>query len=101
MTLYVGTSGFAYKEWKGRFYPKDLRPKQMLRYYSEHFRAVESNYTFTRMPTASVLEGWSGDVPTDFKFALKVPQRITHFRRLKGVTDLTAQFLDVAGTLKR
>src|SRR6476620_8642415 len=53
------------------------------------------------MPTASVLEGWSGDVPTDFKFALKVPQRITHFRRLKGVTALTAQFLDVAGTLKR
>jgi uncharacterized protein YecE (DUF72 family) len=101
MNLYVGTSGFAYKEWKGSFYPKDLPAKQMLRYYGEHFRTVESNYTFTRMPTASVLEGWAGEVPTDFKFALKVPQQITQFRRLKGVDDLTAQFLEAAGTLKR
>jgi len=101
MNLYVGTSGFAYKEWKGSFYPKDLPARQMLRYYAEHFRTVESNYTFTRMPTASVLDGWAGEVPTDFKFALKFPRSITQFRRLKDVDGLTAQFLEAAGTLKR
>ena len=59
MNLYVGTSGYSYKEWKGTFYPKDLPAKQMLRYYGERFRTVEINNTFYRMPTASVLEAWA------------------------------------------
>ena len=50
MNLYVGTSGFSYKEWKGSFYPKELPDKQMLHYYGEHFRTVEINNTFYRMP---------------------------------------------------
>ena len=53
MKLYVGTSGYSYKEWKGTFYPKDLPAQQMLRYYGEHFRTVEINYTFRRLPTAA------------------------------------------------
>jgi uncharacterized protein YecE (DUF72 family) len=68
MTLYVGTSGFSYKEWKGSFYPKDLPSGQMLRFYGERFRAVEINSTFKRLPTSSVLEAWAGAVPEDFKF---------------------------------
>ena len=48
MNLYVGTSGYSYKEWKGSFYPKDLPAKQMLRYYGERFRTVEINSTFHR-----------------------------------------------------
>src|SRR5215203_3895593 len=64
MNFYVGTSGYAYKEWKGSFYPDDLPAKQMLRYYGERFRSVEVNYTFTRMPTAALLEGWARLVPT-------------------------------------
>jgi uncharacterized protein YecE (DUF72 family) len=101
MNLYVGTSGYAYKEWKGSFYPTDLPAKQMLRYYGEHFRTVESNYTFRRMPSASVLEEWAGEVPSDFKFVLKAPQRVTHIKRLKDVADPVAQFLEVAGVLKK
>ena len=67
MNLYVGTSGFSYKEWKGKFYPEDLPEKQMLRFYSERFRAVEINNTFYRMPKASVLESWSTEMPGRFQ----------------------------------
>jgi uncharacterized protein YecE (DUF72 family) len=56
MNLYVGTSGYSYKEWKGSFYPEKLPAKQMLAYYGEHFRTVEINYTFQRLPTAAVLK---------------------------------------------
>jgi len=100
MKLYVGTSGYSYKEWKGTFYPQKLPAKQMLPYYSEHFRTVEINYTFQRMPTASILEAWAGAVPAGFQFALKAPQQITHRKRLKDTGDLVANFLEIAGTLK-
>src|SRR2546428_992067 len=100
MNLYVGTSGYSYKEWKGTFYPKDLPDKQMLRFYGERFRTVEINNTFYRMPKASILEAWAGEVPADFKFVLKASQRITHIQRLKDAGDLVSHLLDVAGTLK-
>ena len=100
MNLYVGTSGYSYKEWKGNFYPNNLPANQMLRYYAERFRTVEINNTFYRMPKASVLEAWAAEVPADFKFVLKASQRITHFQRLKEVRDLVEYLLDVAGTLK-
>ena len=80
---YVGTSGYSYKEWKGRFYPVDLSAKGMLHYYGERFRTVEINNTFYRMPNASVLETWAADVPADFKFVLKASRQITHMKRLK------------------
>jgi uncharacterized protein YecE (DUF72 family) len=99
MDLYVGTSGYSYKEWKGTFYPKDLPVRQMLRYYGERFRTVEINSTFYGMPKASVLEGWAGAVPADFKFVLKAPKQITHLQGLKDAGDLMSQLLEVAGAL--
>src|SRR6185312_4264070 len=74
MSLYIGTSGYSYKPWKGTFYPEDLPARQMLRYYGERFRTVEINSTFYGMPKASILEGWAGTVPADFQFALKAPR---------------------------
>src|ERR687887_1873228 len=99
MTLYVGPSGFAYPKWKGSFYPADLPGARMLRYYAEHFRAVEINNTFRRMPTASVLAGWASEVPADFQFILKAPQRVTHIKRLRDVAEPVAEFLGAAATL--
>jgi len=101
MNLYVGTSGYSYPEWKGPFYPRDLPAKQMLRYYGQHFRAVESNYTFRSLPTPAVVATWAADLPAGFKFALKAPQQITHIKRLKDVAEPVARFLDVAAGLKR
>ena len=83
MKLFTGTSGFAYKEWKGAFYPEDLRNDDMLSYYASHFGSVEINNSFYRMPAEKTLLQWSEQVPEHFRFVLKAPQRITHFTRLK------------------
>jgi uncharacterized protein YecE (DUF72 family) len=100
MNLYVGTSGYSYKEWKGTFYPNDLPDKEMLRFYGERFRSVEINNTFYRMPKESVLEGWGAEVPADFKFVLKASQRITHMQRLKDAGDSVGYLLRIAGFLR-
>src|SRR3954463_3530874 len=99
VNLYVGTSGYSYKEWKGTFYPEDLPDKQMLRYYGERFGSVEINNTFYRMPKASMLEAWAVEVPENFRFVLKAPQQITHIKRLKEAGDSVAYFLKVADVL--
>jgi uncharacterized protein YecE (DUF72 family) len=101
MDLYVGTSGYSYPKWKGAFYPKKLPTKQMLSYYSQSFRAVEINYTFSRMPTASILEKWAAAVPAAFRFVLKAPGHITHRKRLKDAGDSLSAFLETAGKLKK
>jgi uncharacterized protein YecE (DUF72 family) len=98
--ILVGTSGFAYKEWKGIFYPEDLPAKKYLAYYAEHFRTTEINNTFYRMPTAKLCESWHGEVPDDFEFTLKLSQRITHFKRLKNVDSEMEFFLNSAAALK-
>jgi len=100
MNLYVGTSGYSYKEWKGTFYPEDLPEKQMLHFYGERFRSVEINNTFYRMPKVSVLEAWAAEVPADFKFVLKASQRITHMQRLKDAGDSVAYLFKTAAALQ-
>lgn len=100
MNLYIGTSGYSYKQWKGPFYPEELSSKQMLSYYSSHFRSVEINNTFYRMPKVSVLEAWAREVPSYFRFALKAPQRITHLQRLVDSEESLDYLLEVSGALK-
>ena len=87
MRFFIGTSGYSYKEWKETFYPVDLPQKEMLRFYSEFFRTVEINNTFYRMPQATVLKKWAAAVPSHFRFAIKAPQRITHFKRFKDAKN--------------
>jgi len=89
MNIYVGTSGFAHKEWKGKFYPEKIPSKDMLRFYAERLGTVEINNTFYHMPKESVLLSWAGQVPEDFVFALKAPQVITHFKQLRNVFEET------------
>jgi uncharacterized protein YecE (DUF72 family) len=95
----VGTSGFSYPEWRGRFYPRRFPSARMLPYYAERFSTVELNTTFRRMPTAEAVAGWARETPARFVFALKVPQRITHFARLRNVAKPFAQFLDTLSGL--
>jgi uncharacterized protein YecE (DUF72 family) len=97
--LHVGTSGYSYKEWKGSFYPKDIAADEMLHFYSQHFTAVEINNSFYRLPKPSVLKTWATQVPPDFKFILKAPQRITHFQRLQNTAASVSEFLRVAKIL--
>jgi uncharacterized protein YecE (DUF72 family) len=81
--LYIGTSGFAYPGWKGDFYPDDIRPDAMLRFYAERFPSVEINYTFQRTLSEKTLAKWITDTPEGFVFSLKAHRAITHNLRLK------------------
>ena len=99
MHVRVGTSGYNYPEWKGSFYPADIKPARYLPYYAGHFSTVEINASFYRMPTPKVVQGWADAVPDGFTFVLKAPQRITHFARLRDVDGPVRTFCDVARTL--
>jgi uncharacterized protein YecE (DUF72 family) len=83
----IGTSGFAYKEWTGSFYPTGCKSDDYLAYYASKFAAVEIDYTFYRMPNAKTLTAWREGTPDGFKFAIKASQKITHFERLKLPSD--------------
>ena len=93
MKLLAGTSGYAFKEWKGAFYPEDMKPDAMLGFYASRFPAVEINNTFYRLPKENVLRDWAAQVPETFTFALKASQRITHYSRLKEDCADTVDFL--------
>ncbi|MGE0797591.1 MAG: DUF72 domain-containing protein [Lautropia sp.] len=81
--ILAGGSGFSYQEWKGTFYPDDLKPDAMLAYYAQRLPTVEINSTFYRMPRSAVLAGWAEATPAGFRFAIKASRRITHDARLK------------------
>jgi len=97
--IWVGTSGYNYPEWKGKFYPADLPAAKMLPYYAARFPTVEINYTFYRIPTEKILSGWAALTPGSFKLTLKAPRRITHDAKLRHCGDLARTFCAIAGTL--
>jgi len=97
--IWVGTSGFQYPEWKGKFYPEKISVKKMLGFYSERFNTTEINYTFRRFPTESILTNWAAQTPEQFQFTLKAPQEITHFRRLRDCEARVQNFADVSQAL--
>jgi uncharacterized protein YecE (DUF72 family) len=92
-------SGYSYKEWKGKFYPGDLKSSDMLAYYATQFPTVEINNTFYRLPKESVLVGWADDVTDDFRFVLKASRKITHFNRLKDTESELSYLLGVSSAL--
>jgi uncharacterized protein YecE (DUF72 family) len=81
--LLAGASGYSFKEWKGTFYPEDMKPDGMLAFYSARLPTVEINNTFYQMPKVPMLENWARTTPEPFKFAIKASRRITHMSRLK------------------
>jgi uncharacterized protein YecE (DUF72 family) len=91
--LRAGTSGYAFKEWKGSFYPEELKDDGMLGYYASRFSTVEINNTFYRLPKEHVLQEWASQVPESFTFAIKASQRITHHARLKPECASAVEFL--------
>ena len=99
MNLFVGTSGYSYKEWKGNFYPEDLPAKEMLSYYARRLPAVEINNTFYRLPQPGMVENWKEQVPESFRFSIKATQRITHIKRLKNCAEETKYLMETAALL--
>lgn len=85
-TVWVGTSGWVYKEWAGHFYPKGWPKKAEFRYYVRHFPSVEINATFYRLPTKKMVRGWREKSPEGFTFAVKGSRYLTHIRRLNDTS---------------
>jgi len=99
MKIHIGTSGYAYKEWKGIFYPEKISPKEMLHFYGERLNAVEINYTFHHMPTERIITPWAEQVPDDFSFAFKAPQVMTHLKKLRNVSEEAEYFFRTLSVL--
>ena len=95
----LGTQGWNYAAWVGPFYPSGTRPVDYLSTYSRAFDTVEVDSTFYAIPAAKTVRGWAARTPPHFTFALKLPQEITHERRLREAGDLLVRFLDVAREL--
>jgi len=95
MKFWIGTSGFQYAEWKGNFYPEDLSAAKMLPFYAERFSTTEINYTFHRIPAPKTIDNWKTQTPEEFRFALKAPQKITHWSKLRDCADTLEYFCKV------
>jgi uncharacterized protein YecE (DUF72 family) len=85
--LRVGTSGWQYKHWRGRFYPKELPVARWLDHYTKYFDTVELNNPFYRQPERSTFERWRRAVADDFRYAVKLNRFITHIKRLNIEED--------------
>ena len=99
MKSWIGTSGFQYAEWKGNFYPEDLPASKMLPFYAERFPTTEINYSFHRIPAPKTIDNWKALTPENFRFALKAPQKITHWSKLRDCKDTLEYFCQVVAAL--
>ncbi len=98
-TILVGTSGFSYDHWRGRFYPEKLVKAKWLEFYVTHFTTVELNNSFYRLPSEAAFATWRDSTPADFIFAVKVSRFITHIKRLKNTEDAVETFITRAKIL--
>jgi uncharacterized protein YecE (DUF72 family) len=95
-SIRIGTSGFSYAEWRGVFYPEKLAAKGFLHWYAQRFPTTEVNNTFYRIPRRQMTAQWRAEVADDFRFTLKLSQRVTHIKRLKDVDAEMSWFLAAA-----
>ena len=82
MAIHIGTSGWSYAHWKENFYPKGVKEKEWLQFFSSVFQTVEINSTFYHTPRVSTIQNWVAHVPEDFLFSIKASRYITHRKRL-------------------
>lgn len=92
MELHIGCSGFHYKDWRGKFYPEKLAVKNWFDFYCEHFKTIELNVTFYRFPQLSFLQNWYKKAPPDFRFSVKAPKAITHFKQFHDTARMISDF---------
>ena len=91
--IWIGCSGWSYADWEGPFYPEGMASGEYLEWYADRFPIVEVDSTFYRVPSKAMVRGWYSRTPKDFRFALKVPQMITHQKQLRGVEAEVDEFV--------
>jgi uncharacterized protein YecE (DUF72 family) len=94
--VWIGTSGWQYRDWRGRFYPESLPVRAWLEHYAGAFTTVESNNAFYRLPERETFEAWADRTPDDFVMAVKISRFLTHIKRLAAPTEPVERFLDSA-----
>jgi uncharacterized protein YecE (DUF72 family) len=95
----IGTSGWQYRDWRGRFYPQRLPQRLWLEHFAEHFATVESNNAFYRLPERSTFEAWRARTPADFRWAVKASRFLTHVKRLREPEEPVARLMERAAGL--
>jgi uncharacterized protein YecE (DUF72 family) len=100
MELRIGTSGYSYKHWVGRYYPQGLPAREMLAHYLRDFDTVELNNTFYQLPDESTFDNWRKATPHGFLFAVKGSRFLTHMIKLKEPERGLANFLPRAERLR-
>lgn len=93
--FHVGTSGWHYRHWRGRYYPEDLPASQWLQWYTRDFDCVEINNSFYRLPTVKAVQAWYGETPPGFLFAVKASRLITHLKKLHRCEAALETFFEV------
>ena len=93
MPALIGTSGWQYKDWRERFYPKQIPQRAWLEYYAERFKLVEINNTFYMLPKPETFDAWRARTPDDFSFVVKANRYITHIRRLRNAEESIDRFM--------
>jgi len=99
VTVWIGTSGWQYRDWRDRFYPPGVPVARWLESYSDRFATVESNNAFYNLPERRIFEAWAARTPDDFVMAVKVSRYLTHIRRLRDPREPVARFVDRVGGL--
>src|SRR5215472_11559770 len=99
MPVLIGTSGWQYADWRGRFYPEGLAQSNWLAHYASHFDTVELNNSFYRLPTEEAFARWRDTTPGQFVFSVKASRYLTHVRRLKDPEQPVRLLMDHAHRL--
>ena len=94
--VYIGTSGWSYNHWTGKFYPADLKNNKWLNYYSKEFNTVEVNSSFYHLPKLKTFVNWGENTSGDFLFSVKVSRYITHIKRLIDCREALDKLLTAA-----
>ena len=102
--VWVGCSGWNYRDWRGRLYPEGLGPARWLERYAEVFETVEVNSTFYRLASRAAVERWVEQTPAGFVFALKASRYLIHMKKLRDIEQGIGRFYErvepLAGTPK-
>jgi uncharacterized protein YecE (DUF72 family) len=99
--IYIGTSGWHYKHWRGLFYPYELQTSSWLEYYAKSFDTVELNNSFYHLPSLTAFDTWRTTTPARFRFAVKGSRFITHMKKLTDAESSTSKFFVGANRLEK
>jgi len=93
-TVHIGCSGWNYRDWRERVYPRGLPARRWLEHYATRFDTVEVNTTFYRLPSRDAVAAWANETPPQFVFAVKASRYLTHIKRLTDMGSGVERFYE-------